>query len=249
MQKLLFLCSVISVSLFSGCAVLDTSTLETARTLNEKTMEAGLVSSMNMNLNSVVSVEQNHFAPVESHDDDSGLSWGLLFGPKLDLKLTNGLDFCGRAYSSGSREHFGTRLGIKKQLYHQDKSYLALMPSFSYLKGEQVELDIDLGGGSVDYEFSFQATGLDTQLIYTYELSPQYCYSLALRGCWHSYNEVYNGVDYGPYDIWQGGLTTNIYKSVGSLSLQTELGLEFVRNTEGSLKAYIPVNVGVGYSF
>jgi len=249
MQYLLFLAIVISAFLLSGCATLDTSTLETARTLNDRSMEVSAISTMNLNLNSAVSVEHNQFGLVDSHDNKSELTMAIVGGPKLNLKIIQGLDFCGRIYSSGSHEHWGTRLGIKKQLYHSGKSYLALMPSYSYLKGTQTEFIGDPGGSSEQYSYSFDAHGLDLQLLYTYELSEKYDNNLALRSSWHSYEEVYNGVSHGPYDIWQGGLTASIRKNVFGFYLQPELGLELVRNTDGIMKAYIPVNFSFGYSF
>lgn len=247
MPRIMISLATIALLGLSACATIDTSTLETARTLNDKSFEVGLISSKNLNLNSAVSVEKDYWSEVESHDEDNELSSSLIFGPRLDLKITNGLDFCGRIYSSGSGEHWGTRLGIKKQLVHQGRSYLSIMPSFSYLKGTQFDLDFDPGGSTDHDDFSFRASGLDAQLLYSYEASRTYSYNLALRGSWHSYREVYNGVHNGPYDIWQGGLTTGIRKDVGKIFLQTELGVEVVRNTEGSLIPYIPVSIGFGF--
>jgi|GEM_PF-6113932 len=249
MQNLLFLGIVGSLLLFSGCATLDTSTLETAKTLNDRSVEACAISTMNLNLNSAVNVEQNHSLDVDSHDDKNELSMAMVVGTKLNLKIIPGLDFCGRIYSSGSHEHWGTRLGIKKQLYHAGKSYLALMPSYSYLKGTQTEFFGNPGGGSEHYSYSFDAKGFDVQVLYTYEMSDTYDYTFALQNSWHSYKEVYNGVHYGPYDIWQGGLTASIRKSVWGCYLQPELGLDMVRDTDGVLKAYIPVSLGFGYRF
>jgi hypothetical protein len=152
---------VVLVMFLSGCAVMNTSMMETAETTKPGYPKFGVEYGYGLDLTStmiITSVEQNE----ETAFDAAGLLSLPVYGMKAGIGLADNMDINGKVWVSLGG--VGAKAYLKYRLpYESEKAAIAIMPGITYVTtetdDEEEENTIEIADiNSVGFELPFLAT-------------------------------------------------------------------------------------------
>ncbi len=227
------------IIILSGCAVMDTSVLETAETLEKGHFEFSVDTGTGIDLADAVAVssDDDHFLDAEE----------LIPAPVMGLNLGLGLadDLQANFKTWASVAGGGGRFSLKNRLTKpSDSTFVwAVMPGLNYLRS-----DIDMNDGYLDYECDIEVIGFEIPLLYSRRLYSHLDYFGAFR---YGYDNIQiNSIDgediEGEYELHRFGLYQGLGVRFGWLIFRSEIGFDTVMN-EDSEWGFVPtVNMRVG---
>jgi len=237
------LCLIIflSVLLFSGCAVMNTSMMETAETTRPGYPKFGVEYGYGLDLTSTMLI-----TAIEPEEDTAFDASGLLslpvYGVKAGIGITNDMDINGKLWVSLGG--VGSKVYLKKQFPTQnEKTAIAIMPGLTFVTTESDEEDDD----EDDIEIAeIKSVGYEIPILATYRLGS----ALAITGM-----ARYSGdfISIAEADIdesfmlnrlgFVGGLSLNL----GPIYLRPEIGVEMASQKYGSFGMAPIFAIGAGF--
>jgi len=226
-------CALLLLSL-SACAVIDISILDTALPVAPETYQIAAYQALGLDLRSVVYDEDS--------SDESGASADLVNGIKTNISLNPELDLQARAYFSSNS--WGGKLGLKKLMYQEGRSYLALAPAFSYVQET-----------NNDNNFDVQVFGAEMQILFSQKWGNQ-SGTIALRGNYNKYledirhdDEEHYWIENKEYDVVHGGIRANVCLKYKFLYFIPEIGVETIPVINGVFTVLPSFGYAIGIEF
>jgi len=231
---------LIMITLLTGCAVLDVSSLETAIPLPPRRVEISTNQSVGLDLETVVLEEDE----LVNGDSPPGYMPGTssVTGVQAAIGLENQMEVGTRFWISPY--NYGAKIFLKKLMNQNGSNYLALQPAFTYLNSVD-----ESDGPNGDEEYT--AIGSELQLIYTMKASPYFALSLIGRGNVNRYQHTLwdvNGDEIinGPHTIIHGGFRGNLELRLHPFFFIPELGFEIVPVINGETSVVPVVGFALG---
>jgi len=224
--------------IFTGCAVMDLNTMDTAIPIYPDK------ASLSTYLGLGIDYSSPFFRAEEDTEDDSkNVNVDFLQAFKLGVAVNDDLDAHGKIYQASSS--WGAKAGLKKLLYHKDRSYSAIMPMLTYMSAN-VEHEDDNGEKYLD---TYRSYGMEVTGLLTQQISKYFIGTLALRYNLSHYTEDNLHQSYEDILISHGGLTANLRLKVKALFLGLEYGLEVVPNKDADIRINPTMALGIGFQF
>lgn len=226
-------CALLLLSL-SACAVIDISTLDTALPVAPADFQISPYQALGLNLASVFYDEDS--------SDEYGASVDLVSGIKTNISLNPELDLQARAYFGSNS--WGGKLGLKKLMYQEGRSYLALAPAFSYVQE-----------ANNDNNFDVQVFGAEMQILFSQKWGNQ-AGTIALRGNYNKYLEDIRHDEEEPYwvenkeyDILHAGIRANLCLKYKHVYFIPEIGVEGIPVKNGVFTVLPSLGYAIGIEF
>jgi hypothetical protein len=240
MKILILLCLGL---LFTACAVIDTSVMDSAVPIYPDIIQTNVHFSTGLDLSSAVVIEQldDPYA-ASSHDQNTDASMEIVNGYKVNFGINERTDVIGR-FSFGTYSMCG-KIGVKLLLDQKDKFYWAVAPMLTIVRGEDSET-ID----GVLYENKFNSQGFEIQGLITHVPGKHAQLTAAARINGNFYDEYYRNRYWGPYQIYHGGLSANLRLLFKPLIIGLEVGTEIIPVIDGETAILPHLAIGVGLGF
>ena len=235
-------CALLILSL-SACAVIDISTLDTALPVAPADFQLAAYQALGLNLASVFYDEDSSDEPGASADIVSGIKANISLNPELDLQA--------RAYFSSNS--WGGKLGLKKLMYQEGRSYLALAPALNYVQEMNNENNYDV-----------QVFGAEMQILFSQKWGNQ-SGTIAIRGNYNKYledvrhyeelpdirpdEEGHYWVENKEYDIVHAGIRANVCLKYKFLYFIPEIGVEGIPVKNGVFTVLPSFGYALGIEF
>ncbi len=222
--------------LFGACAVIDTSTLDTAIPVPHRHVEVSYYNALGLDLYSLVysdydEMEDNENVALPMPVNGFNFGYGLTEDAEIGARFwTSFLNVGGRAY-------------LKYLLNHENNSYVAIVPGITYIFRAVDKVNDDY--------VNTKSFGPELQLLYTYRHNQFLSFTLAARG---NINQITEQIDFyndsdeinGPYLVYHGGVRGNFELRLGKLLFIPELGAELVNVRNGKLTLLPTTGVSLG---
>ncbi|MCK9308920.1 MAG: hypothetical protein PHH43_08165 [Candidatus Cloacimonetes bacterium] len=263
---LLVLTVLSAVIMMTGCAVMDLSTLETAMPIAPARVQASGYVATGLDLASAADTYQSHHNLPNDSNDEDGDFFSSLSGFKVGISVMPKIDLIARYYISGDGldendlfpsynyhhedKTTGLKLGCKALIYKKDKNYVAFMPLYTRVRGENKEYWSTAEGGIIqdnNYTNLYNSDGLEAQMLYTYKAGQIVQFTLAGKYNYHHYSEIYRNVHSKVFHLSHYGITGNICVTFKPVFLMFELGQEMVPIHNGSTKNQSTVGMSLGF--
>lgn len=223
------------ITITAACAVLDTSTLDTAVPLKPRKVQIGVNSAAGVELSSMIRDESESWEDESREASSHGLNaFWISYGADELNEIT------ARAWLalfSG-----GAKFYLKHLLLQEGNTYVSILPGATYV----FSLEDD-----EDQVPNFRAFGTEIQLLVTRKTSPNAAFTLGIRGNFNRYqsrNEdgIHQDEYSEPYNLVNYGIRGNIELKMGPLILLPELGVEFVPVIDGDFTVLPNLGLSLG---
>lgn len=231
---------IVSALLFSGCAVMNTSMMETAETAKPGYPKFGVEYGYGLDLTStmlITSIEQDE----DTAFDAKGLLSLPVYGIKAGIGLTDNMDINGKLWVSLGG--VGSKVYVKSQFPTQnEKTAIAIMPGLTFVTTESDDEDEE-----DDIEIAeIKSVGFEIPLLATYRVGS----ALAMTGM-----ARYSGdfISIAEADIDESfmlnrlGFVGGISLELGPLYLRPEIGVEMASQRYGSFGMAPIFAIGAGF--
>jgi len=150
------------ILLTSGCAVMNTSVLETAQTIEQGKFKFGVETNFGLELTSTISAPED----TTKTFDEEGLFMMPIIGIKSGVGITNNLELNGKIWVTSYIIGGGSKVYLKYRLpLSNEKISLAIAPGFNYINtetegetnGNETYSDVQTKGGELPILFSYHA--------------------------------------------------------------------------------------------
>jgi hypothetical protein len=231
----------LALLLLCGCAVMDTSVMDTAEPLKPGEVKLETFTSTGLVLESTVFDENE-----EAGESHKAVMWPVT-GLKMGLGIADKAEFGAKAWLS----HFslGTKVYLKYLFGQEGKNYYSIIPAFTYAGVKEGNQDGDL---FTDYEY--KSIGAELPILATHKVSEAVSLTAAARLNYNMLEYHYNDGDgyvvkRGPYTIVHGGLQVNARFKLSVLVLTPEVGVEFVPVVNGDFTVLPDAGLTLGLQF
>ncbi len=230
--------------------------METAVPLQPGNVEVTNYVARGLELGSAVVLEQNGQSYIPSHDRELDARGETIFGYKANIGVYKNFELCGKYYGAmlyndnnvNKSATRGYKLGLKVNLWNQDKMFFSVLPSVNVVDGNTV------GGGFVlwqdDSAFlekaNYHSLGYELQLIGTYEPNPYIAFTVVQKFNKNFYEETYNGHKYDNITLNHRGTKLNVKIGYKPVYIIAETGFEFVPVKNGHDTSLDSFAFGVG---
>lgn len=237
--KVLFMFFLLSLS---ACALMDTSSFETAVPLKPKQMKVTAHQGFGVDLASML--ETTVYEDDFTYDDEDFPQVEALMGASFSLGLKNDTEIGVRVWTGLVSP--GAKLTFKKLMYQHNNIYFAVQPGITSMSATVYSEN--------KYENQFKSIGGELQLIMTHIFNDHLHFNFIARGNYNHYREIYykHEEDYymkGPYLLFHGGLRGNVGLYLGPLLAIPELGFELAARENESVVILPQVGVALGVRF
>lgn len=244
-KRALRLAPILAVPILAGCAVMNTSVLETAETLDPGHVKLGAEYTMGLDLTSTVFLE----------DDTSGTftADGLLgvecYGIRAGVGLSERLEAGGRLWVAIGG--LGSKVYAKYRLpWGGERSGYAVVPAFTYVSSDSDDDD----DGLDEYIADVTSYGFELPFIATYAFNEHVSvsgvarYSIDFIGIGYPEDSILSDIS-DDYVLHRVGLLNGWSFEAGVLYLRPEIGVEMASQINGDLGVVPILGLGLGLEF
>jgi len=244
-MKTFFLPLIVGLLLYlSGCAVIDTSTLDTAIPL-----KPGKIKVMTY---AVSGVEQNSliFSPGLPEDDDND----RVAGSKMDLGIKLGVGVGDHVELDASALAFSSPLGklaLKVNILDNGTNAISLQPAIYSYRGTGPE-HFNPGGDDRNFRGKYRSNGSELPVLLTHRNTANsnvtLCAKLGYNSLHYERRDLANQLaDSGDYDSFYGGLLANAKIKFWKIAIIPEGGVYAVQVHQGKFSLVPVLNLGLGF--
>lgn len=230
-----YLLGLFVLIIMTGCAVMDTSVMDTAEPLEQGHVKMETFTSSGLILESTVYNEEEEGFDYEDNPRKA-LIWPLI-GLKFGIGVSDSTEVGVKGWASiGS---IGAKAYLKYQLDRQDDVYYALMPALTYTGIDNNDSNTD-DVDSSNRDYKYKSVGVELPLLVTKKFSEYISLTAALRANYNYFQYQYidgNGerIKRGPFNVVHGGVLGNARLKLIYLVLTPEVGIEVVPVINGDL--------------
>ena len=249
----LILFAIVLIAL-TGCAVMDTSVMDTAEPMKPGHVKLESFASMGVILESAVYEEEDDGEVTESNNVRSAGMWPVM-GLKLAIGIPDSSEVGAKGWLSSSTT--GVKAYFKKQVYRKGNVYHALIPALTYSGIKTDNSDDEYNGdyGDVNYsDYKYSSIGFELPYLITTKLAEEVALTTAVRANYNylEYQYVNNTgalVKRGPYNIFHAGVLVNARVKLGWVVVTPEVGVELVPVINGDFTMLPNVGLTLGLQF
>ncbi|MCD4690482.1 hypothetical protein K8S17_03385 [bacterium] len=229
----------------SGCAVMSTSVMETAETVEPGHLKLGAEYNVGLELTSLIFLEDDTSGTFVATELAAGEAWGA----KLGCGLVDGMDLTAKLWVSVGG--VGGKLYVKKRLTEEGSRFsMAVAPGIAFVSSES---DDENEGSLEDYIAEVRSVGAEVPFIVTYRLCDVVAVSGIARYSLDSIALVFHDESLEDLnDTWllhRFGLINGWSFDLGPVYLRPEIGVEMAAQINGSF-GYVPIfALGAGFEF
>lgn len=242
------------LALLSGCAVIDTSVLDTAEPLKQGNVKFETYGATGLNLQQAVNVSDDEIYE-DSVDDYDNLSENIAW-PLAGLKMGIGIADSSEIGIKGwlALGNGGGKLYYKKVLKQKDNTYQSIIPAVTFTSSKtKITDNDDIEHLEVLYN-KYSSIGVEFPYVITTKASEYVSISAAIKLNYDYFKYQYYDEDeflhkHGPYNILHGGIVGNIRFKLAFLTLCPELGVEIIPVVNGHVTAMPNIGCAAGLQF
>jgi hypothetical protein len=245
-KRALRLAPVLAVLALTGCAVMNTSVLETAETLDPGHVKLGVEYNMGLDLTSTVFLEDDTSQTFTA----DGLLGVECYGARAGVGLSERLEAGARLWVAIGG--LGSKVYAKYRLpWGGEQSAYAVAPAFTYVSSESDDED---DGGLENFIADVTSYGFELPFIATYAFNEHVSVSGVAR-----YSVDFIGIEYpedsvlsdlsDDYVLHRVGLLNGWSFEAGALYLRPEIGVEVASQINGDLGVVPVLGLGLGLEF
>jgi len=233
------------LTLSSGCAVMSTSVMETAETIEQGHLKVGADYNMGLEMTSLIFLEDDDSETFVATEMAGSEAWGL----KLGYGITDNTELNAKLWTSIGG--LGGRLYVKRALAVSDPHLsMAVAPGFTFVTTESEDDD----EGSLEaYIAEVNSFGGEIPFIVTYRFNDVVAVSGIVR---YSLDSIEIAFPTGPLedlnDSWllhRFGFINGWSLDLGAFYLRPEVGVEMATQINGNF-GYVPIlGLGAGFEF
>ncbi len=237
--------SLVALILTSGCAVMSTSVMETAETIEPGHLKLGADYNMGLEMTSLIFLEDDDSETFVATGMAAGEAWGL----KLGFGLAEGTELNAKLWASVGG--LGGRFYVKRRLTERDAGLaMAIAPGITFVTTES---DDDDEGSLEEYIAAVHSFGGELPFIVTYRFNDVVAVSGIARYSIDSIEIVFpEGALEDLNDTWllhRFGLINGWSLDLGAFYLRPEIGVEMASQINGDF-GYVPIfAIGAGFEF
>ncbi len=237
------LVSILAMS--SGCAIMSTSVMETAETIEQGHLKFGADYNMGLEMTSLIFLEDDDSETFVATEMAGGEAWGF----KLGYGITDNTELNAKLWASVGG--LGGRLYAKRALSVSDPHLsMAIAPGITFVTTES---DDDDEGSLEGYIAEVNSFGGEIPFIVTYRFNDVVAVTGIVR---YSLDSIEIAFPEGPLedlnDSWllhRFGFINGWSLDLGSFYLRPEMGVEMATQINGNF-GYVPIlGLGAGFEF
>ena len=233
---------VVLMMLLSGCAVMNTSMMETAETVELGHPKFGVEYGYGLDLTStmlITNIETNE----ETAFDATGLLSLPVYGMKAGIGLTNEMDINGKVWVSLGG--VGSKVYLKHRLpYQSEKVAIAIMPGFTFVTTES---DDENDENTIEIA-EINSYGFEIPLLATYRVGS----ALAITGMARYSADFISIVEADINEAFmlnRFGFVGGLSLELGPLYFRPEVGVEMASQKYGTFGMAPTFAIGAGLDF
>ncbi len=231
---------VVLLMFLSGCAVMNTSMMETAETVKPGHPKFGVEYGYGLDLTSTMLITS---VDNETNFDATGLLSLPIYGMKAGVGLTDKMDINGKVWISFGG--VGSKIYLKHRLpYDSEKASLAIMPGLNFVTTES---DDEEGENSLDIA-EINSYGFEVPFLVTYRVGD----ALAVTGM-ARYSADFISIAEADIDeafmLNRFGLVGGLSLELGPLYIRPEVGVEMASQKYGNFGMAPIFALGTGFDF
>ncbi|MEA2096583.1 MAG: hypothetical protein U9P73_07835 [Candidatus Cloacimonadota bacterium] len=230
---------VVLLMFLSGCAVMNTSMMETAETVEPGHPKFGVEYGYGLDLTSTMLIMDN-----ETNFDATGLLSLPVYGIKAGIGLTDKMDINGKVWVSLGG--VGSKVYLKYRLpYDSEKASIAIMPGITFVTTES---DDEEEEGSIEIA-DINSYGFEVPFLATYRVGK----ALAVTGMVRYSADVIKieegDANYKAFMLNRFGVVGGLSLELGPLYFRPEVGVEMASQKYGNFGAAPIFAIGAGFDF
>jgi hypothetical protein len=228
----------------AGCAVMDISTLDTAKPMYPDRVKADVYLNVAPNYSSGFFLTDEELTYVQEHDDfySNDLSASLLSGYRLGLAINERLDIHARYYETGLCR--GGKIGIKSLIHHSDNVYHAFLPTITFMVGKSNHM-----ANGENYVNRYSSLGGEFSYLASNEMSRYFTATASARINASIYDQNVFNKDFETKTIVHGGLCGNLRLKISPIYAIFEIGIEALTNHEMDVTLSPNSGMAIGLQF
>ena len=234
-----------TLALTSGCAVMSTSVMETAETIEQGHVKLGADYNMGLEMTSLIFLEDDDSETFIATEMAGGETWGL----KLGYGVTRNTELNAKFWVSVGG--LGGRLYAKRALSVPDPHLsMAVAPGITFVTTESED---DNEGSLEEYIAEVRSFGGEIPFIVTYRFNDFVAVTGIVR---YSLDSIEIAFPDGPLDglndtwlLHRFGFINGWSVDLGTFYIRPEVGIEMATQINGDF-GYVPiVGLGAGFEF
>ena len=238
-MKKLALYLVVLMMFLSGCAVMNTSMMETAETVEPGHPKFGVEYGYGLDLTSTMFITS---VDNETNFDATGLLSLPVYGMKAGIGLTDKMDINGKVWISLGG--VGSKVYLKYRLpYDSEKASLAIMPGLTFVtteSDEEEENTLDIA--------EINSYGFEIPFLATYRVGEALAFTGMARYSADFISIVEADIDEA-FMLNRFGVVGGLSLELGPLYFRPEIGVEMAAQKYGSFGAAPIFAIGAGFDF
>ena len=239
-MKKLALYLVILMMFLSGCAVMNTSMMETAETTKPGHPKFGVEYGYGLDLTSTMFITS---VDNETNFDATGLLSLPVYGMKAGIGLTDKMDINGKLWVSFGG--VGSKIYLKYRLpYDSEKASLAIMPGLTFVTTESDEEEEE---NTLDIA-EINSYGFEIPFLATYRVGEALAFTGMARYSVDFISIVEVDIDEA-FMLNRFGVVGGLSLELGPLYFRPEVGVEMAAQKYGSFGAAPIFAIGAGFDF
>jgi len=232
--------------MLSGCAVMDTSVLDTAEPLQEGKVKLETFASTGLVLETAVYNEEDD----EVDNPRYAAMWPVM-GLKYGIGIADSAEVGIKGWAAlGS---IGCKAYYKLLLDRKDDVYYSMIPAFTYtgIDNDDAAHDDD---EAPDSDHKYMSLGVELPVLVTRKFSENVSFTVAARMNYNYFKYQYVAehgelIKHGPYNMVHGGVLCNAMFKLDFLYLTPEVGVEVVPVIDGCLTFLPNLGLSLGLRF
>jgi|GEM_PF-2699280 len=241
MKKVFPFAFVLTALIASGCAVMNTSVLETAETVKSGHAKIGVEGALGLDLTSVILIEEDLSRTLTTEK----LLIHPIMGGNFGVGIHDRMEMRGNTWLSLGG--VGCKLNLKYRLPLEiDKKAIAIAPGLTFVttetKGEPVGHEIDIP--------EIQTIGGELPVIYSYRLNENFIFYGVARYSFDRIKITYPNYSKlsGTHPLHRVGIIVGLSLEAGPFIIRPEIGLEVLKRINGNFGAVPIFAGGLGFS-
>ncbi len=234
------------LALLTGCAVMDTSVMDTAEPLQQGKIKAETFATTGLILESAVYDKEDE---AEGHYRHAAM-WPVM-GLKFGIGTAEDTEVGGKFWASISTT--GAKVYLKSLIDRKDDVYYSVIPALTYtgIDNDDAAYDED---EVPDTDQKYRSVGVELPVLVTKKFSEAVSLTAALRMNYNYFTYQYveehgETVKHGPTGIVHGGVLVNSRFRLAFVVLTPEVGVEVVPVVNGDITILPTGGLTLGLQF
>ncbi len=241
-MKKISLYLVVLMMFLSGCAVMNTSMMETAETVEPGHPKFGVEYGYGLDLTSTMFITS---VDNETNFDATGLLSLPVYGMKGGIGLTDKMDINGKVWISLGG--VGSKVYLKYRLpYDSEKASFAIMPGLTFVTTESD--DEEEGENTIDIA-EINSYGFEIPFLATYRVGEALAFTGMARYSADVIKIEEGDENYKAFMLNRFGVVGGLSLELGPLYFRPEVGVEMAAQKYGSFGAAPIFAIGAGFDF